>query len=257
MRFFLIIGLIAAHSHFAPPACGDPKKSAKEYQALLAEFEQEGGVRIFAKRFLTLAENNIADPAGVDALLWIVDKVPGRGETQRAIQLLEQHHADNQKLGPACQAIAQSRTHGAERLLRQILKKNTDDAVRAQTGLYLAMLLDREATIIEQLAAEPEAAPRLIQYFGQAYGAHLRSLKVDDLANEREKVYDLLLTSFPDVKVDDQRVGEIAERALFALRNLSVGRVAPEIQGPGLNANELRLSDYRGKVVMLYFWGHW
>lgn len=257
MRYFLILGLLATCHYSAPSVRGDDKTSAKEYKALLAEYEQEGGIRIFAKRFLSFGENNIDSPAGFDALLWIVDKVPGRSETERAIKLLDQHHVANKKLGSACRDIAQSRTHGAERLLRQILKKQKDNTVRAQACLYLALLLDREATIIEQLAADPEAAPRLMQYFGQDYGAHLRALKSDELTAEREKIYEQLLKSFPDVEIENQKMGELADRALFALRNLSVGRVAPEIQGPGINAQELKLSNYRGKVVMLYFWGHW
>ncbi|QVL32970.1 redoxin domain-containing protein [Telmatocola sphagniphila] len=36
-----------------------------------------------------------------------------------------------------------------------------------------------------------------------------------------------------------------------------VGKPAPEIVGRDLNDKEMRLSDYRGKVVMLDFWGHW
>jgi hypothetical protein len=33
--------------------------------------------------------------------------------------------------------------------------------------------------------------------------------------------------------------------------------VAPEIEGEDLSAEPRRLSDFRGKVVVLDFWGHW
>ena len=36
-----------------------------------------------------------------------------------------------------------------------------------------------------------------------------------------------------------------------------IGAVAPEIQGEDLDGNRFKLSDYRGKVVVLDFWGHW
>ena len=39
--------------------------------------------------------------------------------------------------------------------------------------------------------------------------------------------------------------------------NLAVGKPAPEIDGPGLDGHPLKLSDYRGKVVVLVFWGSW
>jgi thiol-disulfide isomerase/thioredoxin len=37
----------------------------------------------------------------------------------------------------------------------------------------------------------------------------------------------------------------------------SVGAVAPEIEGSDLDDMEFKLSDFRGKVVMLEFWGNW
>jgi peroxiredoxin len=36
-----------------------------------------------------------------------------------------------------------------------------------------------------------------------------------------------------------------------------VGQVAPEIEGEDLEGNRFRLSDYRGRVVVLTFWGDW
>jgi peroxiredoxin len=36
-----------------------------------------------------------------------------------------------------------------------------------------------------------------------------------------------------------------------------VGQAALEINGNDLDGVPMRLSDYRGKVVVLDFWGHW
>ncbi|MEM7515857.1 MAG: hypothetical protein AAF368_02890 [Planctomycetota bacterium] len=38
---------------------------------------------------------------------------------------------------------------------------------------------------------------------------------------------------------------------------LGVGCIAPDIVGPDLDGVEFKLSDYRGKVVFLDFWGDW
>jgi hypothetical protein len=38
---------------------------------------------------------------------------------------------------------------------------------------------------------------------------------------------------------------------------LQVGNLAPEIEGEDIERRTFKLSDYRGKVVMLDFWGHW
>ena len=49
----------------------------------------------------------------------------------------------------------------------------------------------------------------------------------------------------------------MAERVageLFEIRNLSVGKTAPDIEGEDQDGKRFKLSDYRGKVVLLYFW---
>jgi hypothetical protein len=37
----------------------------------------------------------------------------------------------------------------------------------------------------------------------------------------------------------------------------AVGKMAPPIKGLDLNGKSLKLSDYKGKVVLLDFWGNW
>jgi hypothetical protein len=37
----------------------------------------------------------------------------------------------------------------------------------------------------------------------------------------------------------------------------AVGQVAPEIEGEDIDGRRFKLSDYRGKVVVLDFWGNW
>ncbi len=38
---------------------------------------------------------------------------------------------------------------------------------------------------------------------------------------------------------------------------IEVGKTAPEIEGEDLDGKRFKLSDYRGKVVLLDFWGNW
>jgi predicted Zn finger-like uncharacterized protein len=38
---------------------------------------------------------------------------------------------------------------------------------------------------------------------------------------------------------------------------LDVGQMAMEIEGEDIDGQPFKLSDYRGKVVVLDFWGHW
>lgn len=68
-----------------------------------------------------------------------------------------------------------------------------------------------------------------------------------------------LAADFPDAKVP--RYGspykKWVEQKLYVIEHLKVGEVVPEIEAPDLDGVKFKLSDYRGKVVMLDFWGYW
>ena len=49
-------------------------------------------------------------------------------------------------------------------------------------------------------------------------------------------------------------LGPKGRTELFELRNLAVGKAAPEIEGEDVDGVKFKLSDYRGKVVLLDFW---
>jgi hypothetical protein len=257
MLRYMIAALVLALVASALRAEDNPTRAAEQYQELLAEYEQEGGARIFAKRFLALAEEHSDDPAAVDALLWIVENVRGRADTDSALKLLADDHTQSERIARGCIEIARSRSAKAEPLLRTLLEKSPHKSVQAHACYYLAVLLDLEANIVEQLKAAPELAPRLVQYYGTEYGQHLSSLDGVKLESEREAVYQRLLKSFPDMEIEDTKLGDVASKRLFRIRHLSVGKVAPDIQGEDIAGQPLKLSDYRGKVVMLSFWGHW
>ena len=71
-----------------------------------------------------------------------------------------------------------------------------------------------------------------------------------------------MLKSYADAFVPNSRMrlGTLASAQLDRIKNipnLIVGKVAPEIVGEDIDGKPLKLSDYRGKVVVLTFWGHW
>ena len=50
---------------------------------------------------------------------------------------------------------------------------------------------------------------------------------------------------------------ELADRAAapkFQAERLQIGKAVPDIVGKDFDGVEFKLSDYRGKVVLLYFW---
>lgn len=49
----------------------------------------------------------------------------------------------------------------------------------------------------------------------------------------------------------------LAQQPPHAPEDLAIGKIAPEIEGTDVNGMPFKLSDYRGKVVLLDFWGDW
>lgn len=60
-----------------------------------------------------------------------------------------------------------------------------------------------------------------------------------------------------DVRFGKTTFGEAADDALYFYTNLAVGCEAPPTVGEDADGAVFRLEDYRGKVVMLRFWGNW
>ena len=49
----------------------------------------------------------------------------------------------------------------------------------------------------------------------------------------------------------------LAQQTPHDPEDLAIGKVAPEIEGTDVNGMPFKLSDYRGQVVLLDFWGDW
>lgn len=56
---------------------------------------------------------------------------------------------------------------------------------------------------------------------------------------------------------EDEELGTHFGAILFEREHLQIGKVAPDIEGQDLDGKTFKLSDYRGKVVVLDFWGDW
>lgn len=257
MKRWLVVLLFVLLVPVTDEARGQATSPAEQYKAIVDEYEDVGGAKQFATRFLELAEKHAKDPVAIDALVWVIEKRRNHPEAIRAIELLQKRHFESMALDRACRSISRVPSRAAENLLGSILKSNKSADVRAQACYFLAELLERKVEVVDQLKGEPELVERVLEYYGEDYGKHLLSLETEKLAKQLEGVYQRMADSFADVDIGDQKMGEIASRALFRIRHLSIGRVAPEIENEDISGKQFKLSDYRGKVVMLSFWGHW
>ncbi len=75
---------------------------------------------------------------------------------------------------------------------------------------------------------------------------------------EARRALERVQSEFADVK--PKRGPAYAERAkgfLFEMDHLQIGMTVPDFESIDENGQKFRLSDYKGKVVVLDFWGNW
>ncbi len=174
----------------------------------------------------------------------------------RALNTLTKDHINSDKLAPLCQKLVRKPSLATETFLRQALEKSPHNNVRAEASFHLAAYLKRQLALMQSLR-DPSDRKRLEQYYGKEFTKHVASLSENKILRDIEQLYERVVKSFADVRTTDGTMGETANWALFAIRHLSVGRTAPEIKGEDIDGKLFKLSDYRGKVVVLDFWGHW
>jgi tetratricopeptide (TPR) repeat protein len=65
------------------------------------------------------------------------------------------------------------------------------------------------------------------------------------------------LAKFPDFTLNGRKISKMLEGKVKSAMLLGIGKEAPEIEGEDVDGKKMKLTDYRGKVVVLDFWGYW
>lgn len=69
--------------------------------------------------------------------------------------------------------------------------------------------------------------------------------------------YERIIAEYADIKGSRGLYAKQAEGALFETRRLQIGMAVPDIESIDETGTSFRLSDYKGKVVLVDFWGFW
>jgi hypothetical protein len=196
-------------------------------------------VRRFAARFIELAQKHPGKPEALAALTWAATEPEfACAEQDGAIDILTRDFATDPGNAGLCKSIVYSPSPRASAFLTAVWQKNPNLDVRVQGGYYLGRYWHEQV----KGGAVLEAA-----------NAHFDQ--------QAEKLFADLAAQHGSVKLTAQKppvtVAEAVEKDLFEIRHLGLGKAAPEITGQDADGKPFRLSDYRGKVVLLDFWGQW
>ena len=123
--------------------------------------------------------------------------------------------------------------------------KQKDAAVRAPFGVrYAAIIAEQEAATLAFIKSNPSSAISLEAII--ALGGSMP---------EYEKVAPLYESLTADVK--NSPSGKVYARSLENMKATMVGAIAPEFTQNDPNGNPVKLSDFRGKYVLIDFWASW
>nr|WP_159452297.1 sigma-70 family RNA polymerase sigma factor [Singulisphaera sp. GP187] len=243
----------------------DANSPRGRYRALLEKVETATprNPQFHVGRFLELAEAVPEDRVAVDAWIWIVTNGFDGPAFWRAVdRLAEPEHVKTIKVGHAALSVSHSVSPAAEKLLRAVLEKNDDHAVRGLACLALGQYLKNQAERLQGMA-DPEKAKeweRLFLENGSTKENIARFLanNPDNLMKEAEVVFERTAREFGEVPhARNENLGQAAGAELNEIRNLCVGKPAPEIEGEDADGTRIRLSDFRGKVTVISFWADW
>jgi hypothetical protein len=219
---------------------------------------------------LGLVEKNPKEPFALEALTQVVTfeywlnnhtSHPGWGQEScqaKAIALLLRDHLQSDQLVETCKRVNFGFRPECETFLRTVLEKNPHRSVQGAACLRLAQLLAGRVEKLDLLKEQPQMTRRYEELFGKDYIAGLQKRDRASAMKEAEAFYEQASEKYGDVKLPyNETVGEVARTDLFEIRHLTAGQVAPDMGGVDQDGQQFTLSDYRGKVVLLYFWSEY
>ncbi len=187
----------------------------------------------YAAEVLKLIEASPDDPGVVEGLNWLVCQCLHLEAGKTALNLIATRYADRSGLAPALKRLEDADPVLAEAVLKAVLAASTHEAELAAASLALA----RHRFNAFEAASDPAEREK-------ARAAAAESL---------ERV----LTTYPQVSIQGFVLADQAAAMLFEMTHLSPGVVAPDISGVDHSDKPFKLSDYRGRHVVLVFWGDW
>jgi len=226
----------------------DFKKAEADYKALLADAvtaderkeaqSKKPNPVDYAERMFRIANDSPKDAVAYDALLWVMRNAGNQGGaiTDKAIAQLARDHMDKPSIGEVCVSLMKNNSPGALSFMRAVLDKSSSKDAQ---GLACYALATSANTRSDQAARK----------------GNLTS--AGELSGEAAAMFQRIAKEFPDVTYQKKTLSETVKSELEELTLRGLGKTSPEITAEDIDGQSFKLSDYRGKVVLLDFWGHW
>lgn len=231
----------------------------EEESRKVAETAKPPDVAGYVARVQALIDEDPKDDTAMTALIWMLQNGRSDGNQDSVYVALETYHLEDPRLKEATLMLVYSRSPRARKLLEHALADSTNADVRGAACYALAQMDMQDIAMVRSIAGMKgdDDGAGMRQWLGEEEFARLSALDLAAAQASAVARLERVQREFGDVHGSRGTLGESAAGDLFELRNLAIGQVAPDIEGESVAGGPLKLSDYRGKVVVLDFWGNW
>jgi thiol-disulfide isomerase/thioredoxin len=212
-----------------------------------------------AEKVMAAVRPHAADPAAAEALVWVANELHGTALDNEAAELLTKYHLTRKETIRLAYRYSFVPMRWTEPMVRAQLAADLPEADRPDVLYTLARVNQSLSEMPKMLAAvSGEQVAMFEAMYGKETVAALRQADAAKAEAEAARLYTELGDKYGPVKrFGDTTYGELARSAVYEIRNLEVGKTAPEVEGEDTDGVKFKLSDYRGKVVLVVFWGTW
>ena len=215
-----------------------------------------------SKKVLELSAPNASETAAVDLLVWAAI-VPSEEARQPAVELLATHHLTHESTIRFALRHHLLLSPAIESLLRaQLDAIDPTDAQHPKLLIALAESMQSKAAAVArfQIAGPAELELYEKRALSRSLIDQWKSLDSQRLQDDAVALFTRLEKEHgqkPIREGSERTFADLARSAIFEIQHLGIGKQAPEIEGKDLAGRPMKLSDFRGKVVMLTFWASW
>jgi thiol-disulfide isomerase/thioredoxin len=243
-------------------------EAGKDWEAYSAVFETN------SQKILKVVHQDAASSNSFELLMWITSNQAFLGNQPGSnawepLQLLGQFHAGKSGLAPLCSKCGNIwnwrwRDRQLVDFLKAVRENNPDRTTRGQAILALARFDKEKAGYLidwENDIASDSSNPNARAEYAQI----AKTTDSKKAVKEAEELLDEVIKDYGDCPfvpgMPSHRaattLSEHAGNDLFELLHLTIGQVAPELKGEDFAGHDIKLSDYRGRVVVINFWASW